>query len=400
MADRSCVRLRAPGSKSQTQRLLIVASLAEGESELVEPLDCDDTEHLREALTELGAAIDVRAGRWRVRGGLAGRATPRHALDCGDGGTTARFLAPLALLLDGELLLDGSARLRERPLGGLLDALRALGVAVRCLALPEALPVGLSRTRPPRDGARIAVDASRSSQFASALLLVGPRLPGGLRLELDGAPVSRPYLELTLHAMHAFGARVSAEGGRYVVAPGPYVPCRVVVEADWSSAAFLLAGGFIAGREVVLENVDERSAQGDRAIVAHLAELARRGRHRLDLTDCPDLVAPLAAAAVFARDPTELVGLAHARLKESDRLAVLAEGLRLAGVTVACREEGLCIEPGAVLRAAALDPRGDHRMAMAFGLLSLRDQHLSVTDHACVAKSYPGFWRDLERLRA
>jgi 3-phosphoshikimate 1-carboxyvinyltransferase len=405
------IRLRVPASKSQTQRELVLAALADGESLLEGPLACDDSLHLRAGLAALGARIAVvrRTAQSNQASEEVGEdlhvlpgplAAPAGPLWCGDGGTVVRFLAPLALLAEGELRLDGSARLRERPLAELLAALAALGVESRPLGA-GALPVSLRRARA-EPGQRVAIDVSRSSQFASALLLVAPRLARGLELELEGEPVSRPYLDLTLAAMRARGAVVDETGPHLTVAPGRYRARRVRIEGDWSSAAFLLAAGFILQREVVLENVELASRQGDRAILEHLAELARPRPHRLDLTACPDLIAPLAAAAAFASHETELAGVAHARLKESDRLAVLAAGLRAAGIEVEERPAALRISPlapGGSPRPARLDPRGDHRMAMAFALLSLRQGSLELDDRACVSKSFPGFFDALARLR-
>jgi 3-phosphoshikimate 1-carboxyvinyltransferase len=430
----SPLQLRAPGSKSQTQRALILASLAGGESALLHPLDCDDSRHLRRALRVLGAEIDDGdPRRWRVRRGALGRPAlgppalgrpalgrpaGRRELWCGEAGSTTRFLAPLSLLVPDELVLDGAPRLRERPLGQLLGALRALGVEVH-RGGGDGLPVTLRPGPGVGSSARAAVqiDASRSSQFASGLLMVGPLLPGGLRLQLAGeAVVSRPYLELTMAAMAAFGAAVRVEGsdGRILRAPaGAYRATAVAIEGDWSAAAFLLAGGLIAGREVVIDNLRADSAQGDRVFAAHLEAVrhagagagAGAGELVFDLTACPDLIAPLAVACALGRPPggapARLGGLAHARLKESDRVEVLAAGLARAGIEVRERPDGLSIVPAGAgrLRPAELDPRGDHRMAMAFGLLSLREPGIRVRDPGCVGKSFPAFWRELERLR-
>ncbi len=400
-ASAAPLRLRAPGSKSETQRALMLAALAAGESALTGALDCDDSRGLRAGLAACGASISEEGERWLVRGG--GLRAPAAALDCLEAGTTLRFLAPLALLLPGELVLDGSPRLRERPLQELLDALAGLGVEATRLG-PEQLPLRLRRASPPPADAatapaRAAIDLSRSSQFASGLLLVAPRLAGGLVLELSGQAVSRPYLELTLAMMRGRGATVSEEGGALRVAPGAYRPGPLPVAGDWSSAAFLLAAAWIAGRPLELEGLDREGAQGDRAILALLEELSLPRPHELDLTDCPDLIAPLAAAAAFAAHPVRLLGAAHARLKESDRPAVLAAGLAAAGVLVQETHDGLLLRPGGALRPARLDARGDHRMAMAFALLSLRQGGVEVVGPGCVSKSYPGFWRDLERLR-
>ena len=390
--------MRAPGSKSQTQRALLLAALARGESRLVAPLECDDSHHLRQALVELGARIEAAPdGTWRVTGVDGRPRRPRGPLDCGEGGTTLRFLAPLALLMDTPLVLEGHGRLGRRPQDGLLSALAGLGVQTRRPELEWTLPLTLRRLAPP--GRRTTVEAHLSSQFASALLMVAPCLPHGLTLTLDGPLVSRPYLELTLATMASFGVTCALSGARARVEPGPYSACTLEVEGDWSGGAFLLAAGWIRGRALEVSNLRADSLQGDRAFAGFLERLDVPGPRSFSLATCPDLVAPLAAACALARDPSRITDVAHARLKESDRLAVLARGLAKAGVGVQEHPDGLTIEPAADLRPVRLDPTGDHRMAMAFGLLSLRQPGITVEDPGCVAKSYPGFWDDLARFR-
>lgn len=387
-----------PGSKSVTQRALVLAALADGPSELRGALDCDDSRRLREALRALGTRLDDREpSRWRVTPGPL--RDPGRTLDCGNAGTTLRFLAALALLLDAPLALDGDEHLRRRPLGDLVDALAALGVAASWGGRPGCPPVTLRRTGAGAESATVA--SGRSSQFASALLLAAPRLPGGLAVRLSGPVVSRPYLALTVECLRAFGVAVegAAAATELRVAPGGPHGTSYVVEGDWSSAAFLLAAARIAGRELRLDNLREDSAQGDRAIVGLLAGLDRPAPRTFDLCDCPDLLPPLAAAAAFTPGPTTIAGVAHARIKESDRLAVLAAGFRRAGVRVAELPDGLRLEPGVDPGTVTLDPHDDHRMAMAFGLLGLRHPGLVVARPECVGKSFPGFWDELRRLR-
>lgn len=198
--------------------------------------------------------------------------------------------------------------------------------------------------------------------------------------------------------MRTSGARLQLGLDEITVTPGSYKPRNFAIEGDWSGGAFLLAGAQILGHTVAVGNLDPRSLQGDRVAPALLQQLQAPRAHRLDLRDCPDLVAPLAAAAVFASHPTELVNLQHARHKESDRLEVLARGFTRAGVEVQQRPDALIIHPGPELSPATLDPVNDHRMAMAFGLLQLRQPGIQVLNPRCVQKSYPSFWRDLRSL--
>ena len=390
--------IHAPGSKSQTQRALILAALARGESTLRRPLVCDDSEHLAGALRRLGVTVAAHGDTWRITGVAGQPCQPDGPLLCGEGGTTLRFLAPLALLMDGPLELHGKGRLGRRPQRGLVQALTSLGVEAKQPHGGSALPLILRRHGPA--GRRAAVEVHQSSQFASALLMTGPCLPRGLDLELLGPPVSRPYLEMTLAAMARFGVAVRQEQDRILVEPGAYAACDLEVEGDWSGGAFLLAAGWIARRPLEVPNLTPDSVQGDRAFAGFLRRLDQPAPRTFCLDACPDLVAPLAAACAMARGVSHITEVAHARHKESDRLAVLARGLRAAGVQVQERPDGLSIQGPADLCPARLDPAGDHRMAMAFGLLSLRQPNIEVLDPACVAKSYPHFWRDLERLRS
>lgn len=385
-----------PGSKSVTQRALVLAALADGPSELRGALDCDDSRHLRVALRALGIAIaDGDPACWHVSPGAL--RAPDHSLECGNAGTTLRFLAALALLLDAPLTLDGDAQLRRRPLGELVDALAVLGLAATWSGRPGCPPVTLRRTGGTGDA--VTVESGRSSQFASALLLAAARLPHGLLVRPAGAVVSRPYLELTMRCLRAFGVVVTETPDGLRVAPGGPHGASFEVEGDWSAAAFLLAAARIAGRPVRLRNLRDDSAQGDRAIVELLAGLDGPPPRQFDLRHCPDLLPPLAAAAAFASGPTTITGVAHARIKESDRVAVLADGFRRAGVRVTELADGLQLEPGEEPGAVTLDPHDDHRMAMAFGLLGLRRRGLRISNPECVSKSFPAFWHELERLR-
>jgi len=395
IAEDARLKLRVPGSKSHTQRALLISALADGQSTLREPLRCDDSRWLKTNLRALGCEIDDADDRaWRVDGGFL--ENPHEPLFCGDAGTTLRFLAPLSLVLSGPLVLDASPQLRGRPHGPLLAALKTLGVSAEGNDWPMKLT---HRGRLPQ---RVEVDAGSSSQFASGLLMVAPLLPRGLTLSLDADEVvSRPYLDLTVETMHAFGASVQCATDEFVVSPGGYRAAEVGIEGDWSSAAFLLVGAMIANRELSLENLEGGSVQGDRAIVDFLAELKRPRAHRFDLGDCPDLIAPLAIACLLADRPSEVVNAAHARLKESNRIERLVDGLSRVGATIEARDDGLVIAPLGPrgLLPAPLDSAGDHRMAMAFALLTLKEPKIRVSDPDCVNKSFPDFWQQLERLR-
>jgi 3-phosphoshikimate 1-carboxyvinyltransferase len=304
-------------------------------------------------------------------------------------------------------LLDGDERMRQRPIGPLAEALESLGIQVEHPLKEGYPPLRLTRRSPPPG--RVSVDISRSSQFASGLLLLAPRLADGLLLELSGQVVSLPYLRMTTQMMERAGARVSWQApNRIQVRAGAYdfakEAAEQVIEPDWSTAAFVLAAARIAGLRVKIPDLPSaaQSLQGDALFASMLEELDRPGRHEFDLTRGPDLIAPLVAAALLADGPTRIKGAAHTRIKESDRIAVLVGGLRQLGAEVVEHPDGLELTPLPERpdEAVRIDPAGDHRMAMAFGLLSLRWPAISVLDPGCVSKSYPSFWDMLARIRA
>ncbi len=399
------VSVRVPGSKSMTQRGLVIGALSRRPVRLRGALDCDDSAHLSRALASLGAEVRWDGDQVVVEPGeLRGRG---QVLACGNGGTALRFAACLSLVANGSITLDGDARMRQRPIGPLGSALRDLGVAVEYGGQEGYPPITVQRVGEPP--ACVDIDAAASSQFASGLLLVAPRLRLGLTVRMVGGLVSAPYVAMTTTMMSRAGAVVRWTSETSVrVAPGGYFPdpCDAVIdiEPDWSSASFLLAAGFVLDRDVIVEELPEpsRSCQGDAAFAALLEELRRPRAHDIDLSASPDLIAPLAAACLFASERTRIRGVAHARIKESDRIAVLAQELRKLGARIEEHPDGLGLAPidASAGVAAELDPHGDHRMAMAFGVLSLRMPGIRVHDMRCVSKSFPSFWAQLERVRS
>lgn len=398
------VTIGIPGSKSMTQRALVIAALGDGPVTVRRALDCEDSRHLLALLSALGAGVE-RAGD-DVRVDPKPLRAPSAPVFCGNGGTVMRFGSCMALAAEGELTLDGDARMRERPFRPLGDALARLGVRVRYLGTDGFPPVALCRTAPPPAG--VDVDGSQSSQFASGLLLAAPALPEGLAVRPAGARVSLPYLTMTTAMMARAGARVRWEAdGSIVVEPGRYRTGALAeglrVEGDWSAAAFFLAASAITGVAVEIPGLEPpgESLQGDAAFATMLEELARPRDHHFDLGGTPDLLPPLAAAALFADRPSAIRGAAHARVKECDRIAVLIREFARAGARVVEHNDGMDILPLTVPSGAAvtLDPEGDHRMAMAFGLLSLRIPSVAVRDPECVGKSFPDFWCELAKVR-
>jgi len=241
--------------------------------------------------------------------------------------------------------------------------------------------------------------ARHSSQELSALLLMGAALPGGVRVHVDGDLPSRPYVDLTVAVLDAFGVAVSEHAGEFRVAPGGPRATEYAVEGDWSSASYPLAAGWLTGREVEVTNAVATSVQGDRVFPELLARIAAPGPREINLKDAPDLAPTVTACALFADGETAITGAAHLRVKESDRIAVLVRELARLGADLEEREDGLVVRPAPLAGPAALDPTADHRMAMAFGLVGLRVPGVEITDPGCVSKSYPDFWAMLEAFR-
>ena len=392
MADRVAV----PHSKSYTQRALILASLAPGHSTIENPADCEDARVLRAALTDLGVESAWREERIEVRGGTLH--APERELFLGNNGTAVRFVSGLALVVRGTLHLDGVEAMRRRPMPGLLEALGTMGVGVEELGRPHCPPLRLEGPGSP--GADVMLDPAGSSQQVSALLLAATSLERGLRISLTSKPPSRPYIDMTLSAIRAFGGSCGwADDATLFVEPGGLEATCFSVEADYSAAAMVLAGGWIAGREVRIRGLEPNSLQGDRVFVNVLRDLTGQGPRLLDLRDAPDVVPPAVAAALFAKGETRIEGVSHLRIKECDRVGVLSKELAKLGARINCDDDVMTVRPGPLGPGGTLDPHGDHRMAMAFGLVSLRVPNIEILDPECVSKSFPNFWEVLERLR-
>ena len=407
--------VRVPGSKSLTNRALVAAALASGESALEDGLESDDTRVMIESLRALGCRIDTGGAEWRVAG-LAGKlASPAAPLDAGNSGTTARFLTAAACLADGPVVIDGSSRMRERPIQDLVDALVALGARVRVTGRAGCPPVRVEGGG--LRGGRAEIDARRSSQFVSAVLLAAPCARDGVELEFrEGRLVSRPYVDLTLELMRAFGAEAgwTPHGGLRVSSGRPYRGRRLAIEPDASAAVYPLCAAAIAGGSVRVVGFAPGSIQADLALLPILEQMGcrvARGADALevagpaeglrgvdvDLNALPDAALALAVVALFARGPTRIRNVANLRIKETDRLAALEQELRKLGASAHAGSDFLEIVPGPP-RPARIATYADHRMAMAFALAGLRIPGVAIEDPGCVAKTWPGYFALLETL--
>jgi 3-phosphoshikimate 1-carboxyvinyltransferase len=413
--------LRPPPSKSLSHRYLTLALLLGGERRVDELLEAEDLGLFREALRVLGLVVEASGRGVVVRGQPAPAGEEPRRLHCGNAGTMFRFLTAALTTVSGRFVLDGTPRLRERPIGPLVEALREAGARIEYLGAPGCAPLMIEGSS--LAGGHCRIDAGESSQYLSALLMAGLRAKAALTVEV-AALTSEPYVALTRQAMQRLEVdRVSAVGGVWRVDPLPLGPAggpgRVEVEPDFSAAAYPAAAAALIGGPVELLGLSSDSVQGDRRFLDLLAELGarvewtRRGVQvaggaplralSLDLSDMPDQVPTLAALAAFGDGDTEIRGVAHLRLKESDRLAAVAVGLRTLGFRAKETSDGLIVrgQPQRLsgdfspVPPAVVDTRDDHRIAMAFALVGLRRAGTRIAAPAVVAKSYPEFWRDL-----
>jgi 3-phosphoshikimate 1-carboxyvinyltransferase len=407
--------IRPPGSKSITNRAIVCAALAQGESTLRGALDSDDTQVMIAALQQLGVAIEVAdEGRLLRVSGCDGQIPARQAeLFVGNSGTTMRFLTALVSLGHGEFRLDGVPRMQERPIGDLVEALTRLGVRIDCEGTNNCPPVTVRASGLPGGVASIRGDIS--SQFLSGLLMAAPYALKPVLLQVDGTLVSIPYVAMTLQVMEAFSGEFEATPGFRRIEVSNVARYRARdygVEPDASAASYFFAAAAITGGRVTVEGLSRTSLQGDVKFCDCLEQMGAKvlygddsttiegGRLKgidVDMNNISDTVQTLAVTALFAEGRTRIHNVAHIRHKETDRIAATAAELRKLGAVVHEFDDGLEIEPRA-LQGAEIDTYDDHRMAMSFALAGLRTPNLVIRHPECTAKTYPRFFDDLEQL--
>ncbi len=413
--------VRIPGSKSLTNRALVLASLSRGTSILSNALLAEDIEVMLDALVELGFAVSTDRASQRIEvTGCSGHVPATDAtLFCGNSGTTARFVAALSSLGMGRFEFDGVPRMRQRPIGPLMHALRRLGVGVEYLGDEGFLPLAIHADR--LGSGEISIDGSQSSQFVSALLMVAPCANGDVMIEVTGGMVSVPYVRMTLRLMEQFGVSVVDEIGecdaKFVVpAPQAYRAVNYAVEPDASNASYFLAAASLAGGNVVVEGLGTDSVQGDARFVDVLEAMGCSvergpdflkvsaepgGRLRavdVDLNDMPDMAQTVAVLALFADRPSRIRNVANLRIKETDRLVALMTELSRLGADVRELDDGLVIQPPTTLKPSAIETYADHRMAMSFALVGLRVPGVTIRDPGCVGKTFPDFFDRWEAM--
>ena len=406
--------VRVPPSKSLTQRFLNLALLARQPTVLVGPLQSEDTELFSKALGQVGCQVALADDAMEIR--------PSHIpangeLFCGNNGTMLRFLTASLTAIPGVWHLDGSDRLRQRPLGPLVEALRSLGARIEYLETDGFAPLRISGGS--LEGGVVDIDARLSSQFASAILMAATaaKRPVDLRAR---SLASAPYVDLTLDTLGRFQARVEAPGDNaWRVLPGPLQGGTWTMEGDFSAAAYPAAAAALTGGKVRIEGVRSESKQGDRRFLEVLARMgagvewisevlevtgpAVLRSVEVDFADMPDQVPTLAVLAPFAVGTTTVAGVPHLRVKESDRLAAMSTELRKLGADLDELPDGLVVRGTWAERPAPsgetrVETYGDHRIAMSLALCGLRRPGVVVRQPEVVAKSYPAFWHDLEGL--
>jgi len=411
--------VRVPGSKSITNRALLLGALAEGPSMLEGALESDDTRIFAAALASLGIAVahDRQSETFAVAVAGAGGTIPAREADIfvGNAGTAARFITALAALGDGSYRFDGVPAMRARPVGELLDVLREQGARIACEGEPNRFPFVLRARGLP--GGSLSIDAGKTSQQISALLLVAPYTRAGIALQLTGDLVSEPYLDMTCDMMAQWGVPVERRSSRELrVAPdGRYAARTYAIEPDASSASYFFAAAAASGGRVWVAGTSLRSLQGDSAFVhvlermgAHVAErdggVVVTGPERLhgievDMNAISDTAPTLAAIAACASGPVRITGVAHMRWKETDRIAAMTTELRKMGARVDEAPDGLTVHPGTLarVRVATYD---DHRMAMSLAIAGLINDGIEIEDPSCTRKTFGTFFEVLDDLRS
>ncbi len=407
---RAAGTVRLPGSKSISNRVLLLAALASGETEVHGLLDADDTRVMLEALRALGVRVLEKAHVLQITG-AAGRLPQKKAdLFLGNAGTALRPLAAVLAFSEGEYHLRGVARMHERPVGDLVDALRSIGARIDYVGKAGYPPLEIHPAKIVLRPVKVKGDVS--SQFLTALLMALPVLGKNSTIEVQGELISKPYVELTINTMRRFGLQVGTKGRRTFEVPGsPYLsPGKILVEGDASSASYFLAAGALGGGPVRVEGVGRDSVQGDVRFTEVLErmgaqvslhdnsiEVKNAGRKLraidMDLNHIPDAAMTAAVLALFADGPSTIRNIASWRVKETDRMAAMAAELRKLGAEVAEGPDTLRISPPAELRENVLiKTYDDHRVAMSFSLVALGGVAVRIADPGCVAKTFPDYF--------
>jgi 3-phosphoshikimate 1-carboxyvinyltransferase len=407
--------VRVPGSKSLTNRALLISALASGRTRLTNALFSDDSCYFAKALQALGFDVQLdEAHEEMIVTGLGGKIPAVKAdLFIGNAGTAARFLTAFLALGNGTFILDGDSRMRERPIGDLVHALNQLGVELE--TTNNCPPVEIFAKGLPGGKTRIAGDIS--SQFLSALLMVAPCASDPVEIEVITELNSKPYVDMTIAIMKDFGVEIERHGyERFIIQPSFFSPVSSYrIESDASAASYFFAAPAIRGGRVRVENISRASLQGDIAFLDLLQQMGCTIQEEntfievsstdtpvgldVDLRDIPDTAQTLAVIAPFASSPTRIRGIASARLKETDRVHATCTELRRLGIRADEHEDGMTIYPCNEIQPGTVQTYNDHRMAMSFALIGLRVEGITIENPSCVSKTFPNYFEMLDTLR-
>ena len=410
--------VEVPGSKSLTQRALLAAALAEGESTLSGPLASEDTAFTIGALRLMGIKVDDSdPNQWRVQGTGGLISEPAEDIFLGNNGTATRFLTSVAALAHGQIRITGGERMAERPIGPLIQALQGWDVQIRSEAGNDCPPLLIAADG--LAGGRTILPEGKSSQYLSSLLLVAPYTAEPAELEVHGAVLSRPYVEMTLAVMADFGIRVEAAPSLtyFRIPQGCYQGTAYRIEGDASGASYFWAAAAVTGGRVTVANVPVPSLQGDAQLVPLLARMGCQVSMRnggitvqgpaqlqgieVDMGNMPDVAPTLAVVAAFAEGTTVINNIAHLRIKECDRLAAMVTELRKMGADVEEEPDRMIIHGragGGNLHGAEIETYEDHRIAMCFGVAGLKVSGVKISGEQCVVKSFPDFWQRFQEM--
>lgn len=396
-----------PPSKSYTHRSLFCAALAQGQSEIVSPLVCDDTKATIDVLKQVGCEFEPYDEGLKVY--ASPLTEPTQPLFCRNSGTTLRFMTGISALIDGESMLNGKPSLSSRPIRSLVESLQELGGSCSCEGATPPVTV-----RGKLKGGTTSIPGNVSSQFISSLLLTAPLAKEKVKIHVTTALESQPYVEMTADTQQAFDVSVHSTDSfdRFSISPQTYKPSKYKVEGDWSSAAFFIVAGILKG-DLEIKNVDLASLQADKAIVELLKSiggcirvdnnsLSVKQSHlrpfQVNVSNCPDLFPVLCVLAANIEGTSEISGISRLRMKESDRVEAMKEGLTALGIPMK-EEEGKVSITGTTSQGGTIDPKNDHRIAMAFALMGLvSEKSVKIYSPCCVRKSFPTFWTALENI--
>jgi len=409
--QRATATVTAPPSKSYSVRALLLAAMSEGRTTITNCLDADDTRYALEALRAIGFEVSGTIRDGVTIGERVSMSANEVPLFIGNAGTAMRFLTGWLSFVPGRFVLDGEERMRQRPIGDLVEVLVSIGGEVEYVDR-EGYPPLRIRGKKMRGGFDVSISADTSSQFASALMLGGATLPDGITLRITSI-ASAPYIDITASILGAFGAAVQRRGNVVHIAGSRLRREEYRVEGDYSSASYWFAAAAATRGEVRVRGLAHPSAQGDARFLDILAAMGCQVTIDDDIVvscdeplrggtfDCnatPDIVPTLAAIAPLASEPVEIVNVANLRVKESDRIATVTAELRKLGATVEERADSLRIEPGWSSDPVTIDTHNDHRIAMAFAIAGLARGNVTIANEQVVSKSYPRFWKTLDEL--